>query len=115
MLPISENAALCLVLCEYEECVEDVGNLGPGRVVGLHVNETHGVPLVDDEDGGPWKLDRALGIDLGQIKPERALGLEDVVSLLEGDANPAGQPAARIGEHGEREPSLLGGGERLVW
>jgi hypothetical protein len=63
---------------------------------------------------GLGRLGRALGVDLGQVEAQLALGVEDVVGLLEGDADASGEAAARVGQHGEVELGLLRGGERLI-
>ena len=86
---------------------EDVGHLGAGGVVGLDVDEAHGAILIDDEHGGSGQADCALGVDLGQVETELALGGEDIVGLLERDADPIGQTTARIGEDGELQGGLF--------
>ena len=93
---------------------DDVGHLGAGGVVGLDVDEAHDAILIDDEHGGSGQADGALGVDLGQVETELALGGEDVVGLLERDADPIGQTSARVGEDGELQGGLFHGGERLV-
>ncbi len=59
------------------------------------------------------ELDCAFNVDVGEVEHELGLGVEDLVGLLEGDAESAGQARSGIGENRELELCLLDRGQRL--
>ena len=70
--------------------------------------------LVDDEDGGPGQLGGALGVDLGQVEPQLALGREYLVGLLEGDADLCASRLPGSDSTVNVELGLLRGRQRLI-
>jgi hypothetical protein len=86
-----------------------------GAVVGLDLDESQSAILIDDELSWSGQADCTVGVDHRQVETELALGDEDVVCLLEGDARPIGQTTARVGEDDELQGGFLDGGKSFVW
>lgn len=55
-----------------------------------------GVLLIDNEHGGTGQANCTLRVDLGQVEPKCALGLKNVVGLIERDAGHGGYPIANL-------------------
>src|ERR1700739_474632 len=68
--------------------VEDIADLGAGRVIRLHVHETHPAVRVDDQHGRHWQFSRRLRVDRSQIESQPTLGVEDLLGLLECNTDP---------------------------
>ena len=88
------NARLGNLAREASQRGEDVGDLGASGVVGLDVDEADDSTAVNNEHCRSRQANGTFGVDLCQIETEIALRGEDIVSLLERDADPVGQSGA---------------------
>lgn len=63
---------------------------------------------------GMGQFARSLGVAVGDVDAERALGLQDGLGRRERDAHATCHAGAGVGEHGELQAVLLGGRQQLV-